>query len=41
MSQLINIGTQGQKPDERAVNALLAMIRAVDPKDEVEAMLAV
>ena len=40
LSQLINVGTQGQKPDERAVNALLAMIRAVEPKDEVEAMLA-
>jgi hypothetical protein len=40
VTQLINVGTQGQKPDERGLNAVLAMVRAVEPKDEAEAMLA-
>jgi len=31
---------QGKKPDERGVNFMLAAIRAVAPKDEVETMLA-
>ena len=37
VSQLVNVGS---KPDERDLNAAMAMVRAVGPKDEAEAMLA-
>ena len=40
LAQLVNVGTQGGTPDERGLNFVLAMIRAVEPKDELEAMLA-
>jgi hypothetical protein len=40
LNQLINVGTHGATPDEQGLNFMLAMVRAVEPKDEVEAMLA-
>jgi hypothetical protein len=40
LSQMVNASTQGQTPDERALNFMLAVIRAVEPKDELEAVLA-
>ena len=40
LSQLINASAPGRKADERSLNIMLAMVRAVAPKDEVEAMLA-
>jgi hypothetical protein len=40
LSQLVNVGTQGGTPDERGLNFVLAMMRAAEPKDELEAMLA-
>jgi hypothetical protein len=40
LSQLINAGTQGKQPDERGLNFMLSVIKAVQPKDELEAMLA-
>ena len=40
LAQLVNVGTQGRTPDERGLNFVLAMICAVEPKDELEAMLA-
>ena len=40
LSQLINVGTQGKNPDERGTNFMLAMVRGVGPKDEIEAMMA-
>jgi len=40
LGQLINVGTHGKKPDERGVNFVLAMIKGIAPKDEVESMLA-
>jgi hypothetical protein len=40
LSQLFNVGTQGKKPDERGTNFMLAMVRGIGPKDEVEAMMA-
>jgi hypothetical protein len=40
LTQLVNVGTQGKKPDERETNFMLAMVRGIGPKDEVEAMMA-
>ncbi len=40
LKQLTNVGTQGQKVDERGLNFMLAVVKGVDPKDQVEAMLA-
>ena len=31
---------KGKKPDERGTNFMLAMVRGVGPKDEIEAMMA-
>jgi hypothetical protein len=39
LSQLVNVGTQG-KPDERGLNFMVSVIKAIEPKDEIEAMLA-
>jgi hypothetical protein len=30
----------GKKADERGTNLMLVMVRGIDPKDEVEAMMA-
>jgi len=40
LAQLVNAGMQGKKPDERGLNFMLAMVKGIAPKDEVEAMLA-
>ena len=40
LTQLVNVGTQGRKPDERGTNFMLAMVRGIGPKDEIEAMMA-
>jgi hypothetical protein len=40
LTQLVNVGTQGEKPDERGTNFMLAMVRGIGPKDEIEAMMA-
>ncbi len=40
MSQLVNAGTQGKKADARGPNFMLAVIKGIEPRDEVEAMLA-
>jgi len=40
LAQMVNASTQGQTPDERGLNFMLALIRAVEPKDELEAVLA-
>jgi hypothetical protein len=40
LGQISNVASQGRKPDERAINFMLAMIKAVEPRDEIEAMLA-
>ena len=40
LTQLANVGTQGKTPDERGTNFLLAMVRGIGPKDEIEAMMA-
>jgi hypothetical protein len=38
--QLINAGTQGREPDQATVNFMLSVVKSVEPKDEIEAMLA-
>jgi hypothetical protein len=40
LGQLANVGTQGRDVDERGINFLLAVVKGVEPKDQVEAMLA-
>ena len=40
LSQLISVGTQGKKLDEQGLNFMLATIKAIEPKDETETMLA-
>ena len=40
MAQLVNASTLGKKPDDRALSFMLAAIKAIQPKDEAECMLA-
>lgn len=41
MSQACNIGSPGQQPDERGLNFVLGVVKGVQPRDQLEAMLAV
>ena len=38
--QLGNIGSEGQQGDERGINFMLSVIKSIEPRDQVEAMLA-
>jgi hypothetical protein len=38
--QLVNAGTQGREPDQAMVNFMLSVVKGIEPKDEIEAMLA-
>jgi hypothetical protein len=40
LGQLANAGTKGPKIDERGLNFMLSMVKAVKPRDELETMLA-
>jgi hypothetical protein len=40
LMQLANAGTQGQEVDEGGLNFMLSVVKGVEPKDQVEAMLA-
>jgi hypothetical protein len=40
LAQLANVGTKGRAVDERGLNFMLAVVKGVEPKDQVEAMLA-
>ena len=40
LGQLANVGTKGRAVDERGLNFMLAVVKGVEPKDQVEAMLA-
>jgi hypothetical protein len=40
MQQIANAASKGQEPDEAAVNFMLAVINGIEPRDEIEAMLA-
>lgn len=38
--QLADVGRQGKTPEEQGLNFMLAVVKGIDPKDQVEAMLA-
>ena len=40
ISQLLNVGTNGQDCDGKGPNFMLSIIRGINPQDEVESMLA-
>ncbi len=40
LKQLANAGSQGKSVDESGLNFMLAVVKGVEPKDQVEAMLA-
>ena len=40
LGQLANAGTQGRQVDERGVNFMLSVIKGVEPRDQIETMLA-
>jgi hypothetical protein len=40
LGQLANVGTKGRAVNERGLNFMLAVVKGVGPKDQVEAMLA-
>jgi predicted component of type VI protein secretion system len=40
INQLINASSPGKKPDESALNQMIALVGAIEPKDEAECMLA-
>ncbi len=40
LGQLINVGTQGQEPDDKGLNFMLSVIKGIEPKNQIEAMLA-
>jgi hypothetical protein len=39
-TQLVNAGSQGPKADEDGINFMLAVVKGVEPRDQIEAMLA-
>ena len=40
LKQLLSAGTQGRTADERGLNFMLSVVKGIEPKDQVEAMLA-
>ncbi len=38
--QLANVGSQGASPDERGINFMLSVVKGIEPRDQIEAMLA-
>jgi len=40
VGQLANVGTKGRDVDERGLNFMLAVVKGIEPKDQVETMLA-
>lgn len=40
VTQIVNIGSQGQKPDEKGMAYIASIIASIEPRDEMEAMLA-
>lgn len=41
LDQIVNFSTTGKQPNEAAINSALAMVKGIEPRDTVEAMLAV
>ncbi len=40
LGQLVNAGSKGQEADEAGLNFMLSVVKGVEPKDQVETMLA-
>jgi hypothetical protein len=40
LAQLANVGTKGRVVDESELNFMLAVVKGIEPRDQVEAMLA-
>ncbi len=40
ISQLINVGAEGQAASEKGTNFALAIVKGIEPRDQIEAMLA-
>jgi len=40
LTQLCNVGSRGKKIDEAGLNFMLSIIKGVEPRDQMEAMLA-
>ncbi len=40
LHQLVSASGKGQEPNERDLNFMLSVVRSIEPKDEIEAMLA-
>lgn len=40
LSQVANAGFQGQEPDSSGANFILSVVKSIEPRDELEAMLA-
>ena len=40
LKQLASAGSQGQKPDEGGINFMLSVVKGIEPRDQIEAMLA-
>jgi hypothetical protein len=40
LDQLSNVASHGREPDEAAINFMLSVVNGIEPRDEVEAMLA-
>ncbi len=40
IKQLVNVGSPGSSPDEDGTNFMLAVVKGVEPRDQIEAMLA-
>jgi hypothetical protein len=40
IKQLVSVGSQGATPDEDATNFLLSVVKGIEPRDQIETMLA-
>ncbi len=40
IKQLVSVGSQGASPDESGTNFMLAVVKGIEPRDQIEAMLA-
>ena len=40
VTQLVNAGSQGPAADESGINFMLAVVKGIEPRDQIEAMLA-
>jgi LmbE family N-acetylglucosaminyl deacetylase len=40
LNQITNVASQGSEPDEASINFVLSVVDGIEPRDEIEAMLA-